>query len=141
MTDLLLREGADVHATTANSGATPLYLASEMGHTRVVARLLNANASVDARASDGSTALHVAAREGHEGVVEQLLHFGAHVDEPDSEGARPLHWASAAPHEVVVQMLLEAGAAPLTEGDEEIVVKRRGLVQVEVTSKTFTMAA
>ena len=33
---------------------TPLFLACELGHTRVVSRLLAANASVYAAASDGS---------------------------------------------------------------------------------------
>ena len=51
VTELLLREGADVNALAGSFAQTPLYMASEMGHTRVVAALLGANASIELQAA------------------------------------------------------------------------------------------
>lgn len=143
VTELLLREGADPAAVSASKQATPLYLACEMGHTRVVSRLLGANASVSAAAADGSTALHVAAREGHEGAIEMLLEHGARVDEHDHHGARPIHYASARERHAAVELLLQANAAPLSEDSAEDAEKMARLtapsVQVEVSTKTFSV--
>ena len=51
VTELLIREGADVNALAGSFAQTPLYMASEMGHTRVVAALLGANASIELQAA------------------------------------------------------------------------------------------
>lgn len=140
VTELLLRHDADVNAETANPPRfTPLYLASEMGHATIVAKLLAANASTFSRAHDGSTALHVAAGEGHASVVQALLDAGASADEPDNDGARPVHWATSAGHEDIVRLLLEAGAVPISEEEEDVHVGGRARVKVEM--RTITMAA
>ena len=145
VTELLLREGADTEARTSARQHTPLFLACELGHTRVVSRLLEANASVYATASDGSTPLHVACREGHEAVVDMLIEAGARVDEPDDAGARPMHYAVAGRQSAIVQRLLDAGATAVSEEnaeDVERIAKASGpTVKVEVTSKMFSMAA
>ena len=140
-TDLLISNGAELNAQTTGTGSTPLIVASEMGHSRVVERLLRANATTDIKANDGSTALHAAAREGHEGVVELLLQYGAHADEHDKDDARPLHFASAFKHDEVVRMLLDAGAAPLTGDDNERkIVRKRGMLHVEMTRQVISMS-
>ena len=46
VTELLLREGADVNALAGSFAQTPLYMASEMGHTRVAAAPPARNAAV-----------------------------------------------------------------------------------------------
>ena len=146
VTELLLREGADTEARMSSRQQTPLWVACEMGHTRVVTRLLGANASVYATASDGSTPLHMACREGHEQAVELLIEAGGRVDEPDHEGARPMHYAIARQNTAIVQRLLDAGAAAVSEDrpeDAERIAKAAAgpVVKVEVTSKMFTMEA
>ena len=130
-TELLLQNGAPVDHLAGSFRYSPLYFAAEMGHTRVVAALLAANASTALRAHDGATALHAAAREGHEAVVAQLLAAGAEADALDGGGMRPLAWASAAGHNDVVDVLATAGAGPLTEEEEEAFRSEKN-VRVEV---------
>ena len=71
MARLLLARGAAVGAA-ARSGATPLHLASEWGHLKLVRELLARGASPRATAKDGSTALSLAIRENHEGIATLL---------------------------------------------------------------------
>jgi N-acetylmuramoyl-L-alanine amidase len=61
---------------------TALMAAAGAGHVDIVALLLRAGASVDARNRDGWTALTFAAAGGHAAVVELLLAHGARVDDP-----------------------------------------------------------
>merc|ERR1719401_982065 len=91
-----------------------------MGHTRVVAALLGANASIELQAHDGTTALMMAAREGHEAVVKLLLDAGAYVDATDGRQPRPIVWAQALGHTEVVELLLAAGAAMVTAEEEAL---------------------
>jgi ankyrin repeat protein len=61
-------------------GITPLYVASQAGHTDTVMILLAAGADVDARnIFDGATALDAASRRGHASVVSALLDYGANA--------------------------------------------------------------
>ena len=131
VTEILIREGADIDARAGSFEYSPLYFASEMGHTRIVAALLAANASTELQAHDGSTALHVASREGHEAVVQQLVDAGAHVDAPDHAQTRPLQWASALGHSDVIELLLAAGATAITP-DEEDAFRDTGTMRVEI---------
>ena len=59
-------------------GITPLYVASDAGHTDTVLILLAAGACVDAtNMFDGATALDAASRRGHASVVSALMDYGA----------------------------------------------------------------
>lgn len=94
--ELLLRNGAPVDALMSPSfGYSPLFMAADMGHTRVVTLLLVANASTELRDSSGRTALHAAAAAGHEGVVVELLEHHAYVDARDNSGVRPILMATS----------------------------------------------
>ncbi|RHY59684.1 hypothetical protein DYB30_002270 [Aphanomyces astaci] len=72
----LLTAGACVNARTL-SLATPLYFASEMDWTEVVAHLLAHNATPDAKTTSNSTALCVAAKNGSRSSVHQLIRHRA----------------------------------------------------------------
>jgi len=67
---------------------TALMAAAGAGHLDIVAVLLRAGASVDARNREGWTALTFAAAAGHAAVVELLLANGAGVDEPATTSGR-----------------------------------------------------
>ena len=69
----LIDAGADVNVRN-KFGVTPLWMASEEGHTEVVQLLLGAKADVNAACTDGRTSLMVAS---HEGVVKLLKEYGA----------------------------------------------------------------
>ena len=55
-----------------NSGATPLYIASEKGHLEVVRELLVRGALPGVAANSGATALSRATAEGHAAIAQQL---------------------------------------------------------------------
>ena len=117
VTELLLREGAAVNALAGSFATTPLYMASEMGHTRVVAALLGANASIEAQAdarSDADT-------DAYSYVLSRLpsrpdtnesdyTHTNQHTLVQAHDGSTALLMAAREGHEEVVKLLLDAGA-------------------------------
>lgn len=70
----LLAHGANPD-TRRNDGATPLWIASQMGHDDVVRQLLKAGAKVDVVRRDGATPLFKAAHKGYTQVVIELLKY------------------------------------------------------------------
>jgi hypothetical protein len=93
-------------------GIEPLALAAARGHAGAVKLLLDARASVDARAMTcGRSALHRAAEEGHGECVDILLERGAEVLSTQQNGQAALHSASAGGHLEMVRALLARGAA------------------------------
>ena len=72
-----LADGADPNTKDPQSGGTLLATAALMGHTKVVALLLEHGADVNARSRDGGTALHSAAFLGRVETVKLLLDKGA----------------------------------------------------------------
>ena len=126
--ELLLREGAPIEATMDDSFRfTPLYMASDMGHTRVVEILLAANASTERRSHEGFTPLHAATLNGHEKVVQLLLERGAYVDARDDQGTRALTYAREMGRHEEAEVLVQFGAAPVLEEEREALRSRGGL--------------
>jgi ankyrin repeat protein len=72
-----LAGGADPNTKDPQSGSTLLATAALMGHTEVVALLLEHGADVNVRSKDGGTALHAAAFLGRAETVKLLLDKGA----------------------------------------------------------------
>lgn len=72
-----LTDGADPNVQDPQSGSTMLSIAALMGHTEVVALLLENGADVNAKSRDGGTALHAAAFLGRVETVKLLLDKGA----------------------------------------------------------------
>ena len=72
-----LADGADPNAQDPQSGSTLLATAALMGHTKVVALLLEHGADINGRSRDGGTALHAAAFLGRIETVKLLLENGA----------------------------------------------------------------
>ena len=72
-----LADGADPNAQDPQSGSTLLATAALMGHTEIVALLLEHGADINGRSRDGGTALHSAAFLGRIETVKLLLEKGA----------------------------------------------------------------
>lgn len=72
MLSLLITAGA-YPDTKRIDGATPLWIAAQMGHDHICKVLLQNGANVDAVRCDGATPLFKAAHKGHAAVVTELL--------------------------------------------------------------------
>ena len=71
---------------TASDDATPVFVAAQMGHDRVIVTLAKARASIDDPTADGTTPISMAAQKKHENVVRLLAHLGARLICPDGDG-------------------------------------------------------
>jgi len=110
--EFLVESGADVNATSSDTGETPLHsalcTANRTAHDLVL-RVLLANGADPNRATKPSvetggfmrdcrtkaeTPLHRAAAFGGEATIELLLDAGAVLDAKDMNGDTPLSWAS-----------------------------------------------
>ena len=94
------------------NGQTPLWLASHLGHRRVVELLVKAGADVNrARPRDAVTPLYCAAAQNHPEVARILLQHGAKPDLARSTtGQTPMAAAAELGHRRIVDLLLDAGA-------------------------------
>jgi ankyrin repeat protein len=73
--------------TPIDDGSTPLYIACQNGHLKIVETLLQYDIDVnDSACYDGTTPLHVSCYKGHQQVVELLLEKGADVNTPHQHG-------------------------------------------------------
>ena len=76
----LIEGGADVNEVTGD-GLTPLHIAAQSGHERIVELLLAAQAEVNPTTRIGEyTPLHLASGQAHHVVVGKLLEAGADVN-------------------------------------------------------------
>uniref|UniRef100_A0A7N0U4Z7 Uncharacterized protein n=1 Tax=Kalanchoe fedtschenkoi TaxID=63787 RepID=A0A7N0U4Z7_KALFE len=95
----LLSEGTDANVAAwgpKSQGVTPLHLAAEGGHLRIMDLLLEHGANIDARTkgSCGWTPLHIAAKERKRQAVKFLVENGAFLPDNinDTRFNPPLHY-------------------------------------------------
>lgn len=110
--DFLIQHGADVNATVAGTGETPLHgalaKAGRPHYLYTVRLLLDRGAAVNSRTipgqvtqafmrdvrTKGETPLHRAAAYADEATIDLLLQHGADREARDAHGDSPLSWAS-----------------------------------------------
>jgi ankyrin repeat protein len=109
--EILLEQGADVHARSRNAMQNaPLHAAAAGRHSSVVAVLLAAGADANARQHGGWTPLHAAAQSGDLETATLLLVFGADPQARAENNQAALDLALTKGHQAIVD-LLEAHAA------------------------------
>ena len=102
-------------------GWTPLHMAADAGHNRMVELLLANGAEVNAKTFEksrwgyskkefGWTALHMAANAGNKEIAELLFAKGAEVNVKTNVGHTPLHMASIDGQKSTIELLLAKGA-------------------------------
>ena len=75
---------------SAESGGTPLHLASQNGHTDSICLLLKAKANPNLQTDNGITALHLASHNGHATAIRLLLKAKADPNFQMRSGETPL---------------------------------------------------
>ncbi|CAG2228881.1 ANK [Mytilus edulis] len=119
--ELILKRNCKTLDSKISTGATPLYLACEIGNDVIALTLLQNNAEVNCGTGTGSTPLYIASQKGHIGLVKLLLKFGASVHINTINGFTPLHAAVLAHNTDIVQLLLSHDALVNTVGGERII--------------------
>lgn len=107
--NLLINAGADINATDT-SGATPLWLASKLGATKIVESLLVKGANPNQIMPDGSTALFYPVLAGQTETVRVLLEHGADTNIPNKQGWTPLFLAAQSNNIQMTMLLIDKGA-------------------------------
>jgi len=119
--EVLIANGADIHARDGRAGEQPLHCAAGYGPEygtragkKVAEILIRKGADVNARDGEGRTPLHHAAwaspRDTRD-TISLLLRHGADIHAKDNEGRTPLHYAAGiSPGIPVVRLLLSHGA-------------------------------
>ena len=131
----LLTAGADLNASDQD-GSTPLAIAKQTGHAKVLAmlhaaanvapmslwraaqsgdadeceRLISLEADKEEKDGDGRTPLFIAVMKGHEAAVGELLAGGCAIDAQSNKGYTPLYMAAHKGDESIVGLLCGEGA-------------------------------
>jgi ankyrin repeat protein len=110
--EILLANGADVHARSTNAMQnTPLHAAVAGKKSTVASILIGHSADVNARQHGGWTALHAAAQSDDFELAMLLISQGADVKARADNHQSPLDLALTKGHAAIVQLLEEHGAA------------------------------
>ncbi|RYP56732.1 hypothetical protein DL771_011671 [Monosporascus sp. 5C6A] len=97
-----------VHVPKKAGWQSPLHLAAQKGHDRIVRVLLQHESDCNERDSDGLTPLFHAIIGGHEDVVTSLVEHGrTQIDGADDQGHTALHLAVLHRQEGMLKVLLK----------------------------------
>ena len=101
-----------VSEKTIFEGRTLLHYAAQMGRSKIVIRLIQLGADVNATSREGFTPLHTAAYHGRDRMIEELIHAEALINAQSNWDETPLHSATKGGHIACVEKLLNLGANP-----------------------------
>ena len=115
--DLLVKFGADIntHVTVIDADEekidmTPLVIASCLNFTKIVQKLLNANANMNEKVHQGQNALTFALASNANESAKMLLDYGAFVNSKDTNETTPIMIAAKHGNPKIIKSLLAKGA-------------------------------
>lgn len=112
MLNLLFDAGVKANAVEPKRQVTALHNAAAQGHKRIVLRLLELGANVNAADWHGVTPLLTAVHGGHFEIVQILLQAGADPNQRPKAATTALIAAVWQGNEQLLDLLLQAGANP-----------------------------
>ena len=104
----LIRRGADLKG--APGELSPLALAAELGHGKILDALIRAGADVNARGPNGANALYKAVEKNRTFIVRKLIKAGSQISYKDDKGATLLAIAAKYGNAIILRPLIKAGA-------------------------------
>jgi ankyrin repeat protein len=109
---LIVERSQDVNARAFSGGETPLFVASQEGHSAIARVLLEHGADVEIRNNIGVdwSPLDTASSIGHAELVQVLLEHRANVNALDRKSYTALHMAASMGQTAAARVLLEHGA-------------------------------
>ncbi len=107
--ELLIKKGANIHATT-KMNLTPLHNAAGRDNSEICEILIDKGADVRVKDDSGETPLHYAAEQGTTEICELLIKNGANIDAIDSWGNSPLNIAARRGNADICAFLIAKGA-------------------------------
>ncbi|XP_035679546.1 ankyrin repeat domain-containing protein 27-like isoform X4 [Branchiostoma floridae] len=111
LTLLLLRNGANVNGQNKAQRNTPLHLACQHDHVKIVSALLDHGAKCNVKDHNGCTPLYLSATAGNLQPAQLLIQKGANVNQTNQRGNTALHEAARWNYPKLVSLLLQNGAS------------------------------
>ena len=111
---------------------TPLYIAAEKGHDKIIERLVEHGCNANNTARYDMTSMHAAAWNGHASTIKTLVRLGSRVIDTRGGpgGWTPIGAAATIGNALVVEMLMQLGCttidAPNRHGNTPISLTVRG---------------
>lgn len=106
----LLKKNPEMLNAKNDEGLTPLALATRMGETEIVAKLLGMGADLGIGDPENTQPIHFAAASGIEDTVGALIDAGADIEARDDNGMTPFLFAVSKKKYGNVEYLIEKGA-------------------------------
>ena len=101
------RHGETHVNTCRNNGTSPLAIACEYNHTKIVEMLLEYKADINKSCDGGASPLYIACQNGYNKIVKILLTHGVDINKRKDNGFSPLLIACSKNHIDVVEELLK----------------------------------
>ena len=108
--DILVSRNADLSIQCSTTGNTAFLVATRMGNTGVVKRLLEKNPKVvEDRDYQDLTALHWASLRGSYDICKLLVTHGASISKRTNDGSTAVVYAAESKNVEILSMLLDQG--------------------------------
>ncbi len=108
-TYMLLNNDTVALDSQCNDKRTPIYIASQLGHTKIVEYLISKEANINMVAKEKQSPLAIAAKQDRGHIVKILIEAGADVEYVNR--TNPIHEAAKEGHLEVIKLLVELGNA------------------------------
>uniref|UniRef100_A0A1I8HWJ3 ANK_REP_REGION domain-containing protein n=1 Tax=Macrostomum lignano TaxID=282301 RepID=A0A1I8HWJ3_9PLAT len=134
--ELLVGRGADINAENSDK-STPLLVASTLGHTKSVIKLLELGASKYTKDKQGRTAMHWCFRQQDTNIYDALMKE-ASEEENDAEFMTPFHWACRQARQEEAMLMVKKNSKLLGKVDAQL---RTGLHWAVLANSTDLVKA